>query len=129
LPLGSAVLPFLLAGPLGSVVWGALSPPFLLWLVLVSWREMRSSFREPSYPFLVWISTTLRDTPLTVGVAVLIGIGVPALWGYRDWRYNVANFDRLVGRPWRAKAAAPESETDVAGSLGHAIKEPGLTTA
>jgi ABC-type transport system involved in multi-copper enzyme maturation permease subunit len=129
LPLGSAVLPFLLAGPLGSVVWGALSPPFMLWLVLVSWREMRSSLREPIYPCLAWIGTTLRDTPLTVGAALLIGIGVPALWGYRNWRYTVANFDRLVGRPWREIAAAPERETDRAGGLGHAIKEPGLTTA
>jgi hypothetical protein len=128
-PIVSGFLPFLLPGRLGSVVWGAASPPFLIWLASVSCREMRSSLREPIYPLLNWIDKPTADSPLAVGAALLIGICVPAVWGYRNWRYCVANFDRLVGRPWRESASAPRGARDVAPVAVPGITEPGLTSA
>jgi hypothetical protein len=129
LPMGSAALPFLLSGPLSSVLWTAFCPPFLIWAALVSFREMRTSMNEQIYPLFAWIGMRSADSPLAVGAAVLVGICVPAYWGYRNWQYCVDHFDRLVGRPWKSSAAPVALATETAIRLGPRTSEAGLTSA
>jgi hypothetical protein len=52
---------------------------------------------------LQWVGISTGEGPLWVALACLIGIIAPALWGRWIWLYSVANFDRLIGRPWKDK--------------------------
>ena len=57
---GSGVLPFLLPARLSSVFLGAGSPPFVSFLALTSYRDVRNAWQYQAYPFLQW--AVLRPT-------------------------------------------------------------------
>jgi ABC-type Na+ efflux pump permease subunit len=92
-------LPFLLPGRLSSVLLGACSPPFVTWLSLVSYRDVRNAGQYSVYPALQWMQIDSREGFLAVVATCLIGIIVPTVWGLYLWRDALANFDRLIGRP------------------------------
>jgi ABC-2 family transporter protein len=100
--LFSSALPFLLPSRFSSVLLGAGSHPFVLSLSLASYREVRAAFRFASYPMLQWLGIDTGEGPILVLATCVLGIVGPALGGWCCWRYALANFDRLVGRPWRA---------------------------
>ena len=99
--LSSTVVPFLLPSRLSSVLLAAGSHPLVFSLSLASYREVRGAFRYVDYPTLHWIELNTGEGPLAVLAACMLGIAGAALGGWLCWRYALANFDRLVGRPWR----------------------------
>ncbi len=127
-PTLSAAVPILFSRQFGSIFWGALSPPFMIGLVLVSWREMRSSLQGPVYPLLGWLGPRAAGSPRDVALALVIGVCVPLLWGYRNWRISVAHFDRLVGRPWRDADNLAETGAHGDARLTRPSADPGLTS-
>ena len=96
---GTLALPFLLPRVLNSVLLGAGSPPFVAWLSLVSYRDVRSACQYSVYPALQFMHIDTREGPFSVAAACLIGIIIPTVWGLYLWRCALANFDRLIGRP------------------------------
>jgi hypothetical protein len=38
----------------------------------------------------------------------LLGILIPTVAGFYLWRFSLVNFDRLIGRPFKASTAAAE---------------------
>ena len=106
LPLGSGILPFLLPAGIGSIAWGVASTPLVTWLSLVSYREMSYAWQYAVYPLFRWTGLNLGDGSMPVLLTCFAGIVAPALGARWIWNYSVANFDRLVGRPWTKE---PES--------------------
>ncbi len=106
LTTGSALLPFILPARMSSVLLGSMSPPFVTWLSLVSFRDLRNGLQFEAYPLLEWIRLGTGEGLIAVAFTCAIGIAVPAIWGYWLWRSVVIQFDRLVGRPHR-RAAGP----------------------
>ncbi len=89
---------FLPAG-LNPVLIGFTSLPLIAWTSLVSWREMAgatSHLLDPRYP---WGGFADGQMPLVVFGAWGAAIVGPWAIGTWSWRYAVAHFDRLVGRP------------------------------
>jgi hypothetical protein len=78
-------------------------------LSLASYRELGGALHDQLYHPLLWFKINTGDGSLWVALACLIGIVAPALWGRWIWLYSIANFDRLVGRPWRAEPSQTES--------------------
>jgi ABC-type transport system involved in multi-copper enzyme maturation permease subunit len=101
------VLPFLLPRGFKSVLLAAGSHPSLIWLSLVSYRDVHDALRYGTYPPLEWVGIHTEEGALRVLATYLIGTIGPALMGWRAWRRAVGDFDRLVGRPWRAEPSAP----------------------
>jgi ABC-type transport system involved in multi-copper enzyme maturation permease subunit len=112
--MASAALPFLLPAKLSSVLLGAGSPPFVLWLAQFSYRDLRNMMQYPSFPLLSWVGIKTGEGPFWVAATCLVGILVPALAGTVVWRRAVAQFDRVIGRPWREEETAPASRVTVA---------------
>jgi ABC-type Na+ efflux pump permease subunit len=108
LTAGTLALPFLVPARWSSVGLGAGSPPFVVWLSLVSYRDVRAAGRYAVYPHLQWIHLTTGEGPLAVAATCLIGIVVPAACGYYVWRNALFQFDRLIGRPFRSAKTADE---------------------
>jgi ABC-type Na+ efflux pump permease subunit len=106
---GTGVLPFLLPGRLNSVLLGSVSPPFVAWMTLVSYRDVRNAWHYPAYPLLHWMHLDTGEGPLSVALACLIGIIAPTLAGAYLWRYGLVHFDRLIGRPWKATRVTAET--------------------
>ena len=106
--LFSSAVPFLLPSRFSSVLLGAGSHGFVLSLSLASYREVRAAFAYEAYPTLQWIGINTGEGPLSILATCVIGILGPALGGWWIWRYALANFDRLVGRPWRDGPVAEE---------------------
>ena len=96
---GAGVLPFLLPSRWSSVLLGAGSPPFVAWLSLVSYRDVRNAWQFPVYPALQWMHLDTGEGPLWAVATCLIGIIVPAAGGLFLWRHALAHFDRIIGRP------------------------------
>jgi ABC-type Na+ efflux pump permease subunit len=105
---GTLALPFLVPGRWSSVGLGAGSPPFVVWLSLVSYRDVRAAARYAVYPHLQWIHLTTGEGPLTVVATCLIGIIAPVVCGLYLWRNTLTHFDRVVGRPYQTPNAATE---------------------
>ncbi len=103
---GAGVLPFLLPTRWASVLLGAGSPPFVSWLSLVSYRDVRNALHFPVYPALRWMHLDTGEGPLWVAATCLIGIIVPAMGGMVLWRLALAHFDRRIGRPYKETPAA-----------------------
>jgi hypothetical protein len=103
----SGALPSLLPARSSSVLLGAGSLPLMLWLSLLSYRDVQALLHS-SYPQLQWIGIHTGEGADRVLAAWLIGVLVASLGGWWIWRSTVAQFDRWVGRPWRP-GAAPES--------------------
>ncbi len=101
LPIVSSIVPFLLPARMSSVLWGAGSAPFVTWLSLVSHRDVRATLHDSVYPPLGWIGIATGEGVISVVATCVLGIVAPALWGLWRWRYLIANFDRLVGRPMK----------------------------
>jgi ABC-type transport system involved in multi-copper enzyme maturation permease subunit len=119
LPIQSALLPILLPAGLNSVWWGVGSTPFVTWLSMVSYREVRGMFQQPTYPALQWIKLDTAGSPLMGVLTCLIGIIGPALGAWWIWNHSVRNFDRWVGRPWREEAVVAERRVaGVAAAVG-----------
>ena len=96
---GTMGLPFLLPAGMSSVLLGSGSPPFVAWLSLVSFRDVRNAWRFSVYPALQWMHIFTGEGALSVAITCLLGIMIPTLWGIYLWRHALGNFDRLIGRP------------------------------
>jgi ABC-type transport system involved in multi-copper enzyme maturation permease subunit len=99
LPLVSVALPYLLPARLSSVLWGAGSWPFVTWLSLLSYRDVRAAVVYPVYPHLQWINLHTGEGPLPVIATCLIAMIAPLFGGLWTWRYLTRHFDRIIGRP------------------------------
>ena len=100
---GSGVLPFLLPARLSSVFLGAGSPPFVSFVGLASYRDVRNAWQYQAFPFLESARLATGEGPLAVAATCLIGILIPAIAGYYLWRYSLNHFDRLIGRPCKIR--------------------------
>ena len=87
-------------------VLGAAAPPFVALLALASYRDVHIGLTDSAVPILQWININTGEGPLTIVSLCLIAIIAQALGGLCFWRYSVAHFDRLVGRPWRPASVA-----------------------
>jgi len=96
-------LPFLLPARFNSVLLGAGSHLFVGWMSLVSYRDVRAALHYAVYPPLEWMGIGTGEGPLWALAACALGIVAPAVGGWLAWRYAIAHFDRLVGRPWRPR--------------------------
>ena len=105
---GSGVLPFLLPGRLSSVFLGAGSPPFVAFMSLASYRDIRNVWPYQAYPLLQWMQIATNEGPLAVAATCLIGILIPAGAGYYFWRISLIHFDRWIGRPCKFKPVATQ---------------------
>jgi hypothetical protein len=101
----SAAVPSLLPARLNSVLLGSGSMPFVSYLSLVSYRDVRAALHYTAYPPLQWIKIATGEGALWVVATCLIAIIAPALGGLYYWRYVNAHFDRLIDRPWRQAVA------------------------
>ena len=90
---------------------GAGSSLFVTWLSLLSYRDVRAALHYSVYPQIAWASIATGEGPLRVAATCLIGILAPAAAGWWIWRYSLANFDRLIGRPWKAESRPEEHVT------------------
>jgi len=102
---GAGILPFLLPSRSSSVLLGAGSPPFVFWLSLVSFRDVRNAWRFPVYPALQWMQLQTGEGALLVTATCLIGVILPAVGGLLLWRFALLHFDRLIGRPFKESPA------------------------
>jgi ABC-type Na+ efflux pump permease subunit len=105
---GSGALPLLLPARWSSVILGAGSPPFVSFLSLVSYRDVRNAWHYPAFPFLQWIHLATGEGPLPVVATCLLGVVLPAFVGSYFWRFSVNNFDRLIDRPVKIPAEVAE---------------------
>jgi hypothetical protein len=110
----SGGLPFLLPARFSSVLLGAGSPPFVLWLAQFSYRDLRNMMQYSAFPLLSWVGIKTGEGPFWVAATCFVGIFVPALVGTFVWRRAVARFDRVIGRPWKEEETAPASRLPVA---------------
>ena len=104
--VGSGVLPVFLPPPINPVFLGSGSTPLMLWTSLLSYRDFADMLASPLNSGVHWFRLPDGQTPLRIFASWLIAIIVPSLVGVWAWRYALAHFDRLIGRPWRAEAAA-----------------------
>ncbi len=105
---GSGLLPILLPGRSASVVLGASSPPFVAFLSLVSYRDVRNAGSFRVYPLLQWMNIATDEGPLRVAATCLIGIMILTAAGFYVWRSSLTHFDRLIGRPFKTSAATSD---------------------
>ena len=92
-------LPFLIPARFDSVLLGAGSHLFVGWMSLVSYSDVRAALHYTVYPPLEWMGIGTGEGPLWALAACFLGIVAPAVGGWWAWRYTIAHFDRLVGRP------------------------------
>jgi ABC-type Na+ efflux pump permease subunit len=97
----SAAVPIICSVRLNSVLLGAGSLPFVSYLSLASYRDVRAALHFTAYPPLQWIGIATGEGALRVVATCLIAVVAPALGGLYYWRYANAHFDRLIDRPWR----------------------------
>jgi ABC-type transport system involved in multi-copper enzyme maturation permease subunit len=116
--VGSIALPWLPLGRFSSVLLGTASAPFLEWLSLMSYRDVRAAAHYSTYPPLAWIGIHTGEGPLRAVATCLLGIVAPALAGVYVWRNVIADFDRLVGRPWKDPKAAVEQRVEEPVAVG-----------
>jgi ABC-type Na+ efflux pump permease subunit len=105
---GSGALPLLLPVRWSSVILGSGSPPFVSFLSLVSYRDVRNAWHYSAYPFLQWIHLATGEGPLPVAATCLLGVIIPAVAGSYYWCSSVNNFDRQIGRPVKIRAEVAE---------------------
>ena len=76
------VLPLLLPRGFNSVLLAAGSHPSVVWLSLVSYRDVHDALRYGTYPPLEWVQIRTGEGALRVLATCLIGTIVPALVGW-----------------------------------------------
>ncbi len=110
LPVSALILMFLPAR-FRSVLLGAASSVFVVWMSLFSYRDIRdvALFSAPlkAYDPLKWIGLATGDSPWLVIITCLAGVIIPAAAGLAIWQRTVANFDTYVGRPVRSHPTGP----------------------
>ena len=81
----------------------------MIWTSLMSYGEAADALGSPLNPHTPRFGLVGGERPLIIFACWFIAIVGPSLGGLWAWRYTVAHFDRLVGRPHRAAetAAAP----------------------
>jgi hypothetical protein len=99
--VGSGVLPVFLPPPINPVFLGSGSTPLMLWTCLLSYRDFAEVLASPLNSSVHWFRLPDGQTPLRIFASWPIAIIVPPLVGLWAWRYALAHFDRLIGRPWR----------------------------
>ena len=112
LTAGSSVLPYLLPRALNSIVLGACSPPLMIWLALVSHREMRTALRYSVYPAIDWMRHANGESVLTVIATLAVSVIVPWLGGLYLWRRTLAKFDQKIGRPWKSNLLRSDTHSE-----------------
>jgi hypothetical protein len=73
----------------------------VIWLSLLSYRDVALAWRYPAYPHLRWIGIMTSEGWMAVVATYLASVVLMSLAGFWAWRYLLAHFDQLVGRPWR----------------------------
>jgi ABC-type transport system involved in multi-copper enzyme maturation permease subunit len=106
----SGLLPILLPNRWSSVLLGAGSTPFVVCLSQASYRDIDLVIQNGSYTPVQWFGMVTSEGPMRILAACLLGILGPALGGLWVWRYSLAHFDRLVGRPWRRSSPSRHRE-------------------
>ena len=81
LTTGTSLFPSFCRRMMNSVLLGAGSPPFVAWLSLVSYRDVRNAWQYSVYPALQWMQIDTREGPLSVAATCLLGIIIPTVWG------------------------------------------------
>jgi ABC-type Na+ efflux pump permease subunit len=104
----AGALPLTLPVRLNSVLLGAGSPPFVAFLSLASYRDVRNAWSYPAFPFLQWMNVATGEGPLRVAATCLLGVVIPTVAGFYLWRFSLNHFDRLIGRPCKIKPAATQ---------------------
>jgi hypothetical protein len=104
----SGVLPFVIPTRFNSVFFGVCSPLYVSWMAQLSYRDVRNLLYYPAYPHLQWIGVGTEDGIIAVAATCLIGVIFPAVAGLFLWRRALAQFDRLIGRPWREEEGKAE---------------------
>jgi ABC-type transport system involved in multi-copper enzyme maturation permease subunit len=87
-----------------SVVLGAGSVPFVNWLCLVSYRDIRETVGEGTFDYLTTMGIFTGEGPLCVLATCLIGTAGSAVAAAWLTVAALRRFDRLAGRPERAPA-------------------------
>jgi ABC-type Na+ efflux pump permease subunit len=111
LTTSTLALPFLLPVMFNSVLLGTGSPPFVAWLSLVSYRDVRNAYQYSVYPALQLMHIETHEGPVSAAATCLIGITIPTVWGLYLWRDALAKFDRLIGRPYKTTEVASDYVT------------------
>ena len=78
LPVTSAALPYLLPAGIGSAFFGVASSPFVAWLSLVSYRELRCAITLSVYPAFQWMKLDSDGGLLLAALTCAVGILAPA---------------------------------------------------
>jgi hypothetical protein len=110
-----------LASPwLATVLLGAVSPPFLGWLALFSYRDLRGAVEHGA-----WSSTAMMGMETGEGVARVLAayltgiVGLAALGVVCRMRAE-ARFDEAVGRPVRPRTVDPRCQP-IPGQVGPGV--------
>ena len=104
--VGSGTLPVFLPPPINPAILGSGSTPLMLWTCVLSYRDYADMLASPLDSQVQWFGLPEGQIPLGFFASWLLAIIGPSLVGLWAWRYALAHFDRLIGRPWRAEAAA-----------------------
>jgi ABC-type Na+ efflux pump permease subunit len=107
----SGAVPILLPSRLSSVLLGVGSLPFVSYLTLASYRDVRAAMRFSAYPPLQWMGINTGEGVFSIVVTTLIALIAPVLGGLYYWRYANAHFDRLIDRPWRSDVEVEKQGT------------------
>lgn len=100
-----------LASPgLATVLLGASSPPFLGWLALFSYHDLRGAIGLGLWSSTAMMGMETGEGPARVLAGYLIGVSGYAALGVVCRRRAEARFDEAVGRPVRPKTVDPQCQ-------------------
>jgi ABC-type Na+ efflux pump permease subunit len=109
---------YLMPRQFGSVLWGVGAPPFVALLSLATYRDVRMLLADSEAPVLKLMNINTGEGAFSIVATIVIAIVAQTLGGLFLWQYTVAQFDRLVGRPWRPAPAASDGSRARAAPAG-----------